>query len=94
MYSSKFFFFYFFTPASPRSRASPPTLFTGIRSILGEVEVISTIDLTPDVTLEALGHHLGSSPRTSWEGLRQDRVLYVSVALDLIFLIYGRAEWK
>ena len=46
------------------------------------------------MTLEILSHHIGSSPRTSWEGLRPVRILSVSVALDLIFLIPSQAQWK
>ena len=44
------------------------------------------------MTVEAPGHHLGSSPSIPWESLRPVRV--PSIAVDLIFLIPGQAQWK
>ena len=52
------------------------------------------LGFTPAVTFEAPGQHLGSSPNTSWESLRPVRVPSVSVAVNLIFLIPGQAQWK
>ena len=52
------------------------------------------LGFTPAVTFEATGHDLRSSPSIPWEILRPVWVPSGSVAVDLIFLIPGQAQWK
>ena len=57
------------TPSSPCSRASLPMLFTGIRSILCQVEVISTFDLRTQVHPRCDLQGPQPTPTASKEGL-------------------------
>ena len=81
------------TPASPLSRGPLRTFFTGIGSISVKLRSFPFFDLR---ALEALGHHLGSPPWTPWESLSLQQVWVPSVllAVDLIFLIPGKTQWK